>query len=304
MKVSSPGRAAFSIEETHGIALYPSNRLLTHSDHLGWHSAYASYASERPWTSTLSPLSHPCIAYFVDGRATITRRLEGEAAQVAELHPRQFGFVPTDVASHWVFRGSADVLLVYLRKAMVDRLAAEVFGRDPRHVELRPQLGFTDPLFEQLALALLRVMCACEEESGLYVDHLAQTMAVQMLRGHCSGIGVRAPLTATMSVSKLGRIVEYIDAALDGELTLDVMAEVTGMNPFHFARTFRRQFGETPHRYVLRRRIERAKRLLSESETPLVEIALTCGFASQSHFTSTFRRQVGVTPSQYRNGRS
>jgi AraC family transcriptional regulator len=304
MKVSSPAKAAFSIEETHGIALYPTNRLLTHSDHLGWHSVYASYASERPWTSTLSPLSHPCIAYFVDGRATITRRLEGEAVQVAELHPRQFGFVPTNVTSHWVFRGSADVLTVYLRKAMVDRLAAEVFGRDPQHVELQPQLGFTDPLFEQLALALLRVMCAGEEGSGLYVDHLAQTMAVQMLRGHCSGISVRAPSTVTQSVPKLGRIVEYIDAALDGELTLDVMAEVTGMNLFHFARTFRRQFGETPHRYVLRRRIDRARRLLSETETPLVEIALACGFASQSHFTSTFRRLVGLTPSQYRNGRS
>jgi AraC family transcriptional regulator len=98
--------------------------------------------------------------------------------------------------------------------------------------------------------------------------------------------------------------VEYIDAALDGDLTLDVMAEVTGMNPFHFARTFRRQFGETPHRYVLRRRIDRARRLLSETETPLVEVALACGFGSQSHFTSTFRRQVGVTPSQYWNGKS
>jgi AraC family transcriptional regulator len=61
-------------------------------------------------------------------------------------------------------------------------------------------------------------------------------------------------------------------------------------------------FGETPHRFVLRRRIDRAKRLLSETDTPLVEIALNCGFASQSHFASVFRRHVDVMPSRFRKG--
>ena len=184
---------------------------------------------------------------------------------------------------------------------MVDRLAEEVFGRDPKHVELRPQLGVTDPLLEQLALALLRAMRDGERGADLYVDHLAQTMAVQVLRGHCSGIGAQAPATA-MLVSKFTRVLDYIDAAMDGELSLDAMAEVAGMNPFYFARAFRRRFGESPHRFVLQRRIERAKRLLSETETPLVEVALNCGFASQSHFASVFHRHVGVTPSRFRKG--
>lgn len=301
-KIAAPAAAAFPIEETHGIPLYPGNRLLAHSDGLGWHSAYASYAAERPWTATLRPLPHPCIAYFVNGRASITRRLEGDAPQVAQLHARQFGFVPTRLTSQWDLRGTPDVLTLYLRSAMVDRLAAEIFGRDPQHVELRPRLGVTDPLFEQLALALLRVMREGQPGSSLYVDHLAQTMAVHMLRGHCSGIGGRVPTPATIPVSKFARVVEHIDASLDAELTLDAMADVIGMNPFYFARAFRRQFGETPYRFVLQRRIDRAKRLLSETETPLVEIALACGFSSQSHFASTFRRRVGVTPSEYRKG--
>ena len=300
--IAPPAAAAFPIEETHGIPLYPGNRLLAHSGCLGWRSAYASYAAEQPWTATLRPLPHTCIAYFVNGGATITRQVEGEARQVAQLHVRQFGFVPTRAASDWALRGTPDVLTLYLRHTMVDRLAVEVFGRDPQHVELRPQLGVTDPLLEQLALTLLRAMQKGEAGAALYVDHLAQTMAVQMLRGHCGGIGARAPATATMPVSRLARVVDFIDATLDGELTLDAIAEVTGMNPFYFARAFRRQFGETPHRFVLQRRIDRAKRLLSETETPLVEIALSCGFASQSHLASTFRRKVGVTPSQYRKG--
>ena len=292
--------SAFPIEETHGIPLYPGNRLLAHSGNLGWRGIYASYAAERPWTATLRPICHPCIAYFVNGGASVTRRVEGEAPQLAQLRARRFGMVPTRAASHWDLRGAPDVLTLYLRQAMVDRLAWDVFDRDPKDVELRPRLDVTDPLLEQVALALLRAMR--DAETGLYVDQLAQTMAVQMLRVHCSGIGTRCATAAAMPVSRLTRVVDYIAATMDGELTLDALAEVAGMNSFYFARAFRRQFGLSPHRFVLQRRIDRAKQLLRETDTLLVEIALCCGFASQSHFSSAFHRHVGVTPSEYRKG--
>ena len=232
--------AAFPIEETHGIPLYPGNRLLAHSGSLGWRSAYASYAAEQPWTATLRPLPHPCLAYFVNGGATITRRVEGEAPQTAQLRARQFGLVPTRAASHWDLRGTPEILTLYLRHAMVDRLAEEVFGRDPKHVELRPQLGVTDPLLEQLALALLRAM---RERRGwsrslcrsARTDHGRPNTARPLQRHRRTGAGDSA-----MPVSKFTRVVDYIDAAMEGELTLDAMAEVAGMNPFYFARAFRR----------------------------------------------------------------
>ncbi|HEY1749564.1 MAG TPA: AraC family transcriptional regulator [Xanthobacteraceae bacterium] len=293
--------AAFPIEETHGIPLYPGNRLIAHSGGLGWRNVYASYAVEQPWTATLRPLAHPCIAYFVNGGARIARRVEGEAPQNAVLHARQFGMVPTRTASDWELDGTPEILTLYLRNTVVNRAAEEVFGRDPKRVELRPQLGVIDPLLEQLALAILRAMRESEAGDRLYIDHLAQTMTVHLLRSHCSGIGGRV-LANALPGSNLTRALDYIDATIDGELTLDALAEVAGMNPFYFARAFRRRFGASPHRFVLQRRVERAKRLLTETGTPLVEIALACGFASQSHFTATFHRHVGITPSEYRKG--
>jgi AraC family transcriptional regulator len=300
-RVAEATATTFPIEETHGIPLYPGNRLLAHSGSLGWRNLYASCAVEQPWTATLRPLAHPCLAYFVNGSAAIRRRVEDDTPQTTQLHARLFGFVPTRAASQWDLRGTPEVLTFYLRQAMVDRLVEDVFGRDPKQVELRPRLGVTDPLLEQLALTLLRIMSNGEANAGLYVDQLAQAMAVQVLRGHCSGIGVRVP-AVNSSVPQFARVLDYIESALDGDLSLDAIAEVAGMNPFYFARAFRRRFGETPHRFVLQRRIDRAKRLLRETGTPLVEVALHCGFASQSHFASVFHRQVGVTPSQYRKG--
>jgi len=85
-------------------------------------------------------------------------------------------------------------------------------------------------------------------------------------------------------------------------LTLTELAAVVGMNPHHFCRAFKQSTGCPPHRYVLNRRVERAKRLLTEDHLPLAEIGLTVGFQNQSHFTTVFHRLTGVTPKTYRKG--
>lgn len=297
-RVSDGRQPPFPIEETHGIPLYPGNRLLAHSGELGWTNVYASYAAERPWQATLRPLSHPCLAYFVNGGAAVQRRVEGERLQQVRLQARQFGLVPTRAASRWDLVGTPEILTLYLHRDMVDRMAAEVFGKDPRRVELRPQLGVTDPLLEQLAWAILRAMR--DGDTGLYVDQLAYGMAARMLRAHCSGIGQGPPPSVVAPAGKFTRLVDCIEASLDRALTLEALAEIAQMNPYYLARAFRREFGEPPHRYVLGRRLERAKQLLRDTDLPLIEIALATGFASQSHFAATFKRRVGATPGDYR----
>lgn len=97
------------------------------------------------------------------------------------------------------------------------------------------------------------------------------------------------------------RVCEYIDAHLHDEIMLVDLADTAGWSVRHFSRVFRQSTGQTPHNFIVRRRIDRAKDLLKARSLPLAEIALTCGFADQSHFTTAFRKVTGLTPLRWRN---
>jgi AraC family transcriptional regulator len=103
-----------------------------------------------------------------------------------------------------------------------------------------------------------------------------------------------------LSPARLKRVLEYIDANLADNLVLDRLAEVAGLNLYHFARGFRQSTGLSPHQHVLRKRIERAKEFLRSSHLSVLEASARTGFVDQSHFSKVFRRIVGIAPSKYR----
>jgi AraC family transcriptional regulator len=101
---------------------------------------------------------------------------------------------------------------------------------------------------------------------------------------------------------KLRRVTAYIDSNLQRELRLAELAAVTHMSPYHFARLFKTATGVSPHRFVVRRRIDAATALLTESTSSIGSIARAVGFRTASHFATTVRRITGVTPSAHRTG--
>jgi AraC family transcriptional regulator len=109
--------------------------------------------------------------------------------------------------------------------------------------------------------------------------------------------------TGGLSPARLRRIFEYVEANLDVNVRLNMLAEEAGVSAFHFSRMFKHSTGSSPHQYLLRRRLDRAKVLLRESEMSLAELAAATGFADQSHFTKVFRHFIGVTPTEFRRQR-
>ena len=91
-----------------------------------------------------------------------------------------------------------------------------------------------------------------------------------------------------------------MDRSYTEPLDVPTLARIAHVSPAHFSRTFRATFGETPHRYLQRRRVERAMFLLRESERSVTDVCLAVGFTSLGTFSRTFRDIVGCAPSEYR----
>lgn len=296
-------RAEFPRTETHGIALWPKHQLMLDSRGLGWRDVYTSLAAESSWNRTLEPVPHLCIAYCMHGGAAVSRRIDGQRGLAqTDLRSRLLGVVPEQRRSMWSLRGRPVIQLVYLRRAMVAQVAGEALGLDVSRIEMVPRLGFSDGLVEQLMLELLDV--AREDDdggNGLYADHLARMLALRVLRRHVARPGRADPGRPSLQ-PRLRHVRELIESALDEDLSLERLAGEAGIGAHAFSAAFSRAFGEPPHRYVLHRRIERAKTLLLATTMPVAEIALQTGFASQSHLAGAFRRIVGTTPGAYRRG--
>jgi AraC family transcriptional regulator len=99
--------------------------------------------------------------------------------------------------------------------------------------------------------------------------------------------------------SQLKRALESVDASLEQGLSVEGMARVAGLSPAHFSRAFKSATGASPHQYVMRRRLDEAKRALEAEEPDLLSIALRFGFSDQAHFTRLFKRAYGLTPGQF-----
>ena len=167
-------------------------------------------------------------------------------------------------------------------------------------VELRPRRKFADSRLGALVAAVHAEMVAGFPSGQLFVDSVEQAMAVALVSGHAVN---RRPVQVSrggLGPARLRRIRELVHAQMEDELSLDEMAQSVGLSTAHFARMFRKSTGETPHQFVLRQRLERAKAMLRAPDARVLDVAVACGFKTQQHFAQVFRDVCGISPTGYR----
>ena len=135
----------------------------------------------------------------------------------------------------------------------------------------------------------------------LAAESLANVLAVHLIRHVLAPHRPERGRDGTLPRGRLRVVEEYVEEHLGAGPTLEQMAAVVGLNPYHFARQFKAATGLPPHQYVIMRRVERAKQLLQGGDLSLAEVAAGAGFADQSKFSHTFKRVVGVSPRQFRS---
>jgi AraC family transcriptional regulator len=197
-----------------------------------------------------------------------------------------------------------NTLLLFLRPLFV-RSLVEGIDFSGGELVLTPQIGFQSKHIRHIAMSLLGNLNEANVVGRLYADSLAIGLAMQLIRRYSSlrdvqlGCGGMAPHRLRKAVALIDH---HLAGEMEGRVALRSVAKIVGMSYFHFSRAFKQSMGMTPTNYIAERRIERAKKLMHETDLPIAEIALRSGFSSQSHFTTSFRRLAGVTPRCFRKG--
>jgi AraC family transcriptional regulator len=158
-------------------------------------------------------------------------------------------------------------------------------------IDLRPAAGEIDEPLAAVTRALAREAFEGSPSGPLFTDGLAIALASRLARR--AGLRMARPAAASLK-----RVLEKIEDTLAEPMTIDELAAVAGLSTAHFAREFKRHTNETPHAFVVRRRLERARQLLVAGG-PIAEIATACGFSDQAHLSRLFKRRFGVTPGAF-----
>jgi AraC family transcriptional regulator len=164
-----------------------------------------------------------------------------------------------------------------------------------------PFAGEDDQVLSNLMRAFAPTLARPQEASGLFVDQLSMAIGLHLLYAH--GRAVAAPALSRMPALarwQEQRAKDIMEARLSSDVSVAEIAEACSLSRGYFIRAFRAATGMTPHRWLMQRRVQEARKMIEESGRPLAEIAAACGFSDQSHLTRHFTQIVGVPPGRLR----
>lgn len=306
-KPSDRGRRAADVlaPSVSDVTLVYPEAVVASSDAFAWQDIRVIQLRHNLDEMVVPPSDSHCLVLNLSAPVHLESRL-GKRHFEGGVRAGEVAIIPagTTWSCHSPSSHSRNLLLLYLRPLFV-RNAVEQFDCSYRELALTPQIGFKSRHIRHIAMSLLDELNEANVIGRLYADSLAIGLALQLIRRYSALRDVQIG-RGGMAPQKLRKAIGFIDEHLAGEeegrVALRVIAKEVGMSYFHFSRAFKQSMGMNPTNYIAERRIERAKKLMQETDSPISEIALRSGFSSQSHFTTCFRRLAGVTPRSFRQG--
>jgi AraC family transcriptional regulator len=249
---------------------------------------------------TLAPPVERAFSIHVHHRPLISAEtwIDGKHANLAPLGPGGLCIFDLRTSPVALVREPFEFSRFYMAQATLDDLAYEHGLSRVRDLRI-PELGRPDLTIQHLALAMIaRIKLFGDEVDTLFTDSIALAFHAHVVRAY-GDAAERKPWRGALTPQRLRQVSGWVIERLADPLSIPEIAAHINMAPGHFARAFRDATGLPPHRWLMERRIERAKTLL-RSDMTLAEIALVCGFVDQSHLTRVFSRREGLAPGAWR----
>lgn len=291
--------------EGHGIEKFKDTGLIATSTNRAWSMLSAELRSHKIGEiGAFTPQNAEITQTIRDTHSAYSVRTSGGVRQEVTAIPGTIWLCPAGISEE-ATRLSGDmpeVLHIYIPPHSFLSLINENhidFGAQ----DLRYEFLQMNPAVLRLTSSIVRELNEETSSGGLKMDALAVDLIENLAREHAEISSLRSPVTLAKGLldrRRLDRVLVYIEAHIDGDISVADLAEAACFSLYHFVRAFHLATGRPPHAYLSERRLDRAKHLLAHSTTPLVEISLTCRFSGQANFTKAFTRAPGASPGRYR----
>ncbi len=264
----------------------------------GWNGIVVEHWQQEPRELNLPALSYHLITLALDNPHLLMQARDGRVYERHHL-PGDINLMPAGQHSQWRWNKSNGCLHIHVEPQFLQAVAQET-EIATRQIELASSFSVRDRHLEHIGMSLLAELKSEGLGGQLYVESLANILALHLLRHYSAFKHIAPEVTGGLSRYTLRQATEYILNHLDEDLALTDIAAAVHLSPSHFARLFKQSTGMTPHQYVIRCRVEEAKRLLSQGKSNIAQIASQVGFANHSHLTYHFKRLIGITPKTLR----
>jgi len=235
----------------------------------------------------LPHVNRPCKGRQRIGDSTVTRELNNNVVTIA----------PAGL-SRRVWRDKpGEMTAIFLDALVFSEIARVESGQ--HYPEITPQFAIVDPLIRSIGMMLDEEMRSTNPKPLSYGETLAAALASHVFSNYAKPV-YREMRSLGRNWTQLQRSIEHIHDNIDKHPSLDELASVASMSKFHFAKSFREAMGIAPHQYLVRLRIEKARKLLADPALSLAEVARRVGYSDIGQFGAQFRKIAGISPKQYR----
>ena len=247
--------------------------------------------------------SHPEIQIAIpqtSAKAWINMRSSATKQYKKQIEPGQSFLVSSNQTHALEWQQTAELTLFYLHPKFFSNAIGELIEENNLVIYERCSL-VNDTLICEIA-TILGYLSKSDSAyiEKLYIENLANLLAIHLLKNYIDYKVKVFDNLSRLSSKKLKAIYDYVESNLESKITLSELATIAGVGKYYFCRLFKGSTNTTPYSYVLHRRIERAKKLLKDSDLSICNIALECGFSNQSHLAKHFRNILGTSPMRYR----
>ena len=255
------------------------------------------YVKQEPANYRERQMATGLLFLFEDEATDVTARMEEQRFR-GQVLSGDMWLIPRFALHSAFFPGVHGVVALSVGPLALERHVGPLMhgGR----MEFAPRFSLKDSQLEHLVRGIVGVAEEGPQADPLIAELLLNATCLRLAKRYTVSKLNPAPRTGGLPPMRLKRVLSYIEANLDKAITLSELSRVADMSLYYFATLFKQSTSLSPHQYVLRRRIERAKQLLRETESSVLEISLSLGFEQPNNFARTFRRLTGTSPTHYR----